>query len=194
MPKLKYQTKESNLAKKIDIIETSIELFLSKSIDEVSVDEISSEVGIGRTLFYHYFKNKDQLLEEVAIYIENKFFGDLTLDLRYLNRSFNSLIRSICSKINDDSSIFLVNLLFQIEINLHTLSTIKYPTQSIFYIFKEIFKDLNDTNSLIYPIKESYDILLTLFLGMIKERMETSNKASITSNQINKILIKETIN
>ena len=44
-----------------DIINAARKLFADKDFDEVSMDEIAREVGLGKSTLYLYFKNKESL-------------------------------------------------------------------------------------------------------------------------------------
>ncbi len=50
-----------------DIIKAARKLFASKNFNEVSMDEIASEVGLGKSTLYLYFKNKESLYFAVVL-------------------------------------------------------------------------------------------------------------------------------
>lgn len=50
------------------MIETAFDLFHKKGIVSTSVDDILDASGTGKGQFYHYFKNKDDLIHEVLKY------------------------------------------------------------------------------------------------------------------------------
>jgi AcrR family transcriptional regulator len=54
------------------ILEKAFGLFIDKGFTDVSLNELSESVGISKAGFYHYFKSKDELLEEV---IKKYFFS-----------------------------------------------------------------------------------------------------------------------
>jgi len=51
-----------------DIIEAARKLFASKNFNEVSMDEIAREVGLGKGTLYLYFKNKESLYFAVVLH------------------------------------------------------------------------------------------------------------------------------
>lgn len=59
--------KESNLKEKI--MEKAVELFSEKGYHGTSVREIAKSVGCSLPMLYYYFKNKNDLYEEIA-YVE----------------------------------------------------------------------------------------------------------------------------
>ena len=50
-----------------DIIDAARKLFADKDFDEVSMDEIAEEVGLGKSTLYLYFKNKESLYFAVVL-------------------------------------------------------------------------------------------------------------------------------
>lgn len=50
-----------------DIIDAARELFANKDFEEVSMNEIAGEVGLGKSTLYLYFKNKESLYFAVVL-------------------------------------------------------------------------------------------------------------------------------
>ncbi|SCG85697.1 TetR/AcrR family transcriptional regulator [Methanobacterium congolense] len=50
-----------------DIIDAARKLFAAKDFDEVSMNEIAEEVGLGKSTLYLYFKNKESLYFAVVL-------------------------------------------------------------------------------------------------------------------------------
>ncbi len=57
------------------ILATSLSLFLQKNFKEVTMKEIVETTGLSKGAFYHYFKSKEQVFEEVI----GHFYTDLLL-------------------------------------------------------------------------------------------------------------------
>lgn len=51
--------------RKRELLETAQKLFFSKGYDKTSVNDIITAVGIAKGTFYHYFKTKEDLLDEL---------------------------------------------------------------------------------------------------------------------------------
>ena len=47
------------------LLETAADLFLRQGVAATSVDRVLAEAGAGKSQFYHYFKNKQNLIQEV---------------------------------------------------------------------------------------------------------------------------------
>ena len=58
-----------------DIINTARKFFADRDFDEVSMDEIAEDIGLGKSTLYLYFKNKEALyfaieLRGIHIWVE----------------------------------------------------------------------------------------------------------------------------
>lgn len=53
------------ISTKNKILEEAFGLFIQKGFTDVSLNELSEKIGISKAGFYHYFKSKDELLNEV---------------------------------------------------------------------------------------------------------------------------------
>lgn len=52
--------------RRTEIIETGAKLFSEHGYDQTSVSMIINDIGIAKGTFYHYFRSKDELLEEIV--------------------------------------------------------------------------------------------------------------------------------
>ena len=102
--------KRQKRTKKI-IMTTFIDLINSKSIDEISIQEIVEKAEIGRSTFYSHFKTKNELLTEIC----NDMFEHI----------FSK--EAVCSKINCD---------FEIETLAHN-NSIENKISHILYHLQE---------------------------------------------------------
>jgi AcrR family transcriptional regulator len=62
------------------ILSKSFQLFLSKGYKEISINNIIGECGISKGAFYHHFKSKEELYQEVL----NRFFFDYFQDADFI--------------------------------------------------------------------------------------------------------------
>ena len=63
-------------AKKTFLIDVAIKLFLSDSIDKVTIKDIANEAGVGEMTIYRYFGKKQTIVKESAIRLQNIVFKD----------------------------------------------------------------------------------------------------------------------
>lgn len=66
----KKQEKENRL------IETAFDLFISKGINETTIQDIVNEAGVGKGTFYLYFKDKYEIVEKIIFIKTVKLFED----------------------------------------------------------------------------------------------------------------------
>lgn len=76
MPKGIPLTEESQIQRKREIYQASVDLFSRKGFQETSMREIAAAVGMGKSSLYDYFRSKDEILvfviEEEAQYLSEK--------------------------------------------------------------------------------------------------------------------------
>ena len=58
-------------------MDTALKLFQEKGYDKVSIKQICSEMGFGRSTFYYHFRTKEQVLEE--LYHSDRVFTTETM-------------------------------------------------------------------------------------------------------------------
>ncbi|WP_267379215.1 TetR/AcrR family transcriptional regulator [Bacillus sp. GM_Baccil_2] len=52
-----------------EILETAERLFLTKGFTKTTVNDILKEIGIAKGTFYHYFKSKEEVMDEIIMRI-----------------------------------------------------------------------------------------------------------------------------
>ena len=62
------ESSPKKLEKKMKIIDTAFSLFKNSSVNSTAIDDIVKAAGIARGTFYLYFKDKNDLLEQIIIY------------------------------------------------------------------------------------------------------------------------------
>ena len=63
----KNQRKE---VRKKKILDGALKAFCERGVDSTTIDDICDKVGCSHGLFYHYYKNKDELLLDLKKYYE----------------------------------------------------------------------------------------------------------------------------
>lgn len=58
-----------------ELLENCFKIFSQKGYSKVSIREIAKETGLSTGSIYHYFKNKEEILEQMFSYIRKKNFG-----------------------------------------------------------------------------------------------------------------------
>lgn len=94
-------TKKSRnfLQNKNDIIELTIDLIASKSVASVSMRDIAKAADIDTSTLYYYFKNKEDLMFQVIIHINEKMQEELLKlnlsELKSDEETFKYLVRFV---------------------------------------------------------------------------------------------------
>ncbi|MDY0101191.1 MAG: TetR/AcrR family transcriptional regulator [Bacilli bacterium] len=72
MPKTPEQNRKIKLKRKSQILDASLRLFALKGYDSVVIEDITREAGCSHSLFYHYFKNKEEVFLEIIKMAEKR--------------------------------------------------------------------------------------------------------------------------
>ena len=64
---------DSGFSRRDEIVEAARNLYETKGLDHTTVKDITEEVGVTRSLFYHYFENKEAVTEAVLDDYVNDF-------------------------------------------------------------------------------------------------------------------------
>lgn len=100
-------------ARRKEIIESSILIFSKKGFFNTTVDDIANELHISHGLFYHYFKNKDELFDEIIV-IAKSTIGTSLLEIseNYTGiEFFYKLVDTFLYYLKDIKTAFLLQLL-----------------------------------------------------------------------------------
>ena len=184
----KQETKYTNTAVLMD--EALIKLLNTKTIDYITVKEICQAAGVNRTTFYLHYESINDLLEEVAEYINQKFLAYFeknndfisninTLPLEELDLINDKYLRPYLTFIKDNKKVFQAS--FNNPINM-----------------KSIDKYSNLEKHIITPILDRFDVpvstrkylvgfYLNGIIAIIKIWLEDDCKESII--EIEKIII-----
>ena len=52
-------------ARRLQIVQAAREICLEKGFSKITISDIAERVGMTRSLFYHYFQDKDQVADAV---------------------------------------------------------------------------------------------------------------------------------
>lgn len=71
---------EKKLLKEKKLYEAAYELFITKGINDTSIDDIVKKAGVAKGTFYLYFKNKYDIIDRIII---KKSLGIIKEALKY---------------------------------------------------------------------------------------------------------------
>lgn len=63
--------------RRLELLDTAQALFFAKGYEQTSVNDIITAVGIAKGTFYHYFKSKEELLNELIDRIAEHLYSEL---------------------------------------------------------------------------------------------------------------------
>lgn len=94
-------SKEKKTSTKSKIVSAAWNLFYKYGYDKTTVDQIIDKSGVAKSTFYHYFRNKDELLSTLSTLFDDKYCSisehiDADMNsfdkLMYLNREVFKMI------------------------------------------------------------------------------------------------------
>lgn len=129
------ENKKEALAKfhRDNIINASEKLFLTKGIENTSMDDIASESGYSKATLYVYFKNKDEIVGAITL-IGMKMLLDLVRTCIAGQKDFKSQYFALCytlADFQDEQPFHCENILAEINVDLELEETPK--------IYREIY-------------------------------------------------------
>lgn len=152
-----------------EIIEKTIDLIATKSLAFVSMREISKAAKVDTALLYYYFKNKEDLMYQTILYINNTMQNAIVgLDLDSCTsdeQKFKTLVRFVydylCLKINHASTMRQFSIIGHLFLSEELRDDALYKTTSNWRIcnFLDNLSEKNET------IKE-LGVVATLFCYM----------------------------
>ena len=98
MPKLYQEYKAERLEKRREIINNSISCFIAKTIEKITVNDICKVANISHGLFYHYFKDVNEIYLEIN---NDEKIIEIKNNLLLFNKSIGLLAHQKINKIID---------------------------------------------------------------------------------------------
>lgn len=141
--------------KKIEIMNSSKQLFIERGITYTSIDDIAKTCKISKATFYKYFSSKEDLISNILDYSQNTLINacksiDSNLEIdskeklrqkimliweyKYKNYDFNSYVTRVFSKSNEDEINNLQKINRSIMINEYK--------KNLFMVYKYKIKDI----------------------------------------------------
>lgn len=193
MPRTREQNKLILDQRKQEIISCSITMFKDRDRKDVSIDDISKELGISHGLFYHYFRNKKDLLSTLSKYSEIKILNPLKKIVKdYTEHDFFIHFFNFIYKIIKQPDLFDLFELLNDENKCIVLNKIcpDFPLLSKLYSssFNKNLRILNDQGCLSQSLESTYKTLILIINGLIFSVKKNSELP--TAKSILKTIIK----
>ena len=196
MPRTKEQNKKILDKRKQEIIRCAIKIFSAKDYKNVTVDDITKKLKISHGLFYHYFKNKEDLIKTIVTHAENIIMKDFKgVAEKYSGEEFFihhfTLFLNLLK--NKESALFIHFLNTVIKDGIEKATCKKDSILEKFYnssVYKNI-QMLNLEGRLIQSIEATFKLLIIITNGLCTLAVEDKlKKASISAKNIVRSIIK----
>jgi TetR/AcrR family transcriptional regulator, transcriptional repressor for nem operon len=102
------------------ISKIAFRLFLLKNFKEVTMQDIVKETGLSKGAFYHYFKSKEEVFEEVV----NKYY--LAEEFNSYDHFDQSSLQHFCRDYLAHTHLFIQHIISAVEINGAVPETLNY--------------------------------------------------------------------
>ena len=180
MPKTKEQCNKIKEKRRMDIIKTATTMFAFEKYENITTDRITDELKCSHGLFYHYFRNKEDLFEAVLenSLIVGKDYTDAKREdgetaIQYLGKLVQNSIDILCKKDNYIvSCLYLIlNIRLQLDNIPQTASNIRYG-QLVDAKLKGIIEEGQKEGSMFEGDIEKYAIcIIAIFKGLLYNRL-----------------------
>ena len=121
------------------ILKTALKLFVEKGFAEVSISDLIQEVGIAKGGFYHHFKSKDQLINDIIEKVIFPYLEDIIKCIDECQGSTKEKLHNVFEK-NSQTETYLktnfnVDNISERSIIILTIECIKrYETMAVYVI------------------------------------------------------------
>ncbi len=119
MPKTNLQTSILKEKRRVLIMEKALKLFATYGVDNITIDDIADSLKISHGLFYHYFKDKNDLIDEI-IKKSKDVFSILLSQLNSEDKSPKEIVRFLSEFIlnelkEDEENAYYINFFLTIN-------------------------------------------------------------------------------
>lgn len=157
------------------VLETALELISSKGYQNVTIDEICANCNVTKGAFYHHFKSKESMLDQIHLktdaYIENKIPRllekepslDRFMELSYLyaemteNRGVEIMKQKIRNNLDSDNR------------NVQSSGFYDPERRPLLNLFKDIYTELQEMGKVTktYSFKYFFHFLIVTYDGVV---------------------------
>lgn len=140
--------KEEREEKRVQMLETGFVLLKEYGMTHMSVDKITSAVGLGKGTFYHFFDSKEDFVYQLIEHQRKKFWG------------YMDMLKDGREKMTEENGKFLLR------------GIILYEDSVYQYLSMNEVKDVNDKSGQVPNLEEEAGILRFLFDNIENVRVE----------------------
>lgn len=166
--------------RRAQIIETACELYRERGLARTSIKDVAQRVGVSRTLFYHYFPDKDALTSAVMDAYTSEFLEALMHwneerregDIEHALSSVVKLLR-VCLFENDP---FHIALASQENAELYLMFENRVADHATKYILDTTVRDYEARHEIrIDHLYETFYILIMGVIGYLRQHPDADD-------------------
>ena len=156
-------------AKREAIVRAARAICLEKGFSKITVSDIAGEVGMTRSLFYHYFADKDAVADAVLDDVINEILARLQdwnsqRETGNVNKALDDMVRLLRSLIAGESP-FSNRMIHDGNAQLYIRFIDRAADRIADYIADTTVRDFEQHHGM--PIRNIHEIFFTLIVGLI---------------------------
>ena len=197
MPRTKAANQKIIDQRKKEIIEASINIFTTRDYKSTTIDDIAKSLNISHGLFYHYFRNKNDLISTIFDYAKANLMNQFEIISKNYTgiEFFDNFFILFLKLIKKRENALLFNFLSKVM--RHNIEKIRKAGSTEFEKFynSEFNKNLSLLNfegKLIQSLENTYKIIYIMIDGICNLVIDNQvKKIDLTSKAILKTFLKE---
>ncbi|KAB7788867.1 TetR/AcrR family transcriptional regulator [Bifidobacterium cebidarum] len=156
-------------ARREAIVRAARKICLEKGFSKITVSDIAGEVGMTRSLFYHYFPDKDAMADAVLDDVIDEILNRLdqwnhAREVGNVNKAMDDMVHLIRSLIADESP-FSNRMIQDGNAGLYIRFIDRAADRIADYIAQTTVRDFEQLHGL--PITNVHETFFTLIVGLI---------------------------
>ncbi len=156
----------TNDSKKDLILKTARELLAQNGFAKTTLDDIAGALGMKKSSLYYYYENKDDLIQDVMIKEEEKFFTEVYKDLSKQIPAIDKIIKFELAKfkyVAETSKMYIMTPNLFIDFKTKLFEYLKQVRAKELNILTEIItKGIEDKEIIKCDSKKVANLLLTI--------------------------------
>lgn len=155
--------------RKSEILDMARSMFISIGYEDTSINDLIKELGIAKGTFYHYFKSKEELLDQVISEVNKEIIKNIC-EIASLDRSADEKLFMAISSLKVENHNMILDHMHKPENALLHQKTLNSILKEVTPYFEKIIEEGNRSNvfSCKYP-KENMYIFLCSAINLLDD-------------------------
>ena len=156
-------------ARRLQIVQAAREICLEKGFSKITISDIAERVGMTRSLFYHYFQDKDQVADAVLDDVISEVIARLEewnehREAGNISKALDDVVRLTRSLIADEGP-FSQRMIEDGNAGLYIKFIDRVADRIAEYICNSTVRDFEKLHGM--PITNEHETFYTLIVGLI---------------------------